>query len=238
MIVSQSTTAIRPNLTCSFAVTGAVGAVTYSIKTGGAGGTINSSGIYQAPAKIGADTIIATDTLLNQAMAIILIGTPEMLVCDIIQNQMGLAPGRVYLWDQKIKEPTDSSLYAVVQVLSCKPFGSGTTYDGSGSGLNAIQSVNFLSTLSLDIKSRGPDARDRKEEIVMALTSPYAEYQMAANSFKIGKLPSSFMNLSQEDGAAIPYRFNISVAIQYAVTKTLAVPYYGIFQGASIITNQ
>jgi hypothetical protein len=97
----------------------------------------------------------------------------------------------------------------------------------------------MYAVLDLDIISRGPDARDRKEEVVMAFNSTYAQQQQEINSFYIGKLPpgAKFINLSEIDGAAIPYRYRISTVLQYTVTKTTPIQYYSSFSD-SIITNQ
>jgi hypothetical protein len=93
--------------------------------------------------------------------------------------------------------------------------------------------------LQVDIISRDTEARDRKEEVILALNSNYARTQQAANSFNIGALPpgAQFVNLSEQDGAAIPYRFSIPVAIQYFFTKTTAVASFGTFQTPQVNTN-
>lgn len=246
LTLSQTFTAIGPGLTVSFQAYGGTPSYVYSVRPGGCGGTINaSSGIYTAPASVSenpatiADTIQVRDSLGAISTASILVGTPLLLVCDIIQNQMGLAQGRVYLWDQKIMQPTDSGLYVAVSVMNPKVFGNNTSFDGSGSGLVAQQYVNMQAILDIDIISRGPAARDQKEQVVMSLQSIYSEQQQEANSFYISKLPSSgrFLNLSEIDGAAIPYRYKISFAIQYFVNKTVPISYFDTFNSPTVATN-
>lgn len=239
LILTSSVTAMATGRQTSFLASGGVAPYVYSIAPGGAGGTINpSTGLYTAPlSTTGKDNIIVTDATLATATKSILSCTPLELFCDILQTEMGLAQGRVYLWDQKIDQPKDNGLYIAVGVLSCKPFGNNTPIDGSGAGLNAVQSVNMFATLSVDIISRGPEARDRKEEVIMALNSIYSQSQQEANSFYIAKISSGFNNLSNIDGAAIPYRFNISVNMQYFVTKTKAVPYFDDFAQPGLTIN-
>ncbi len=246
LALTQSITALIPGLTSSFLGTGGTPPYTYSVRSNGAGGTINgTTGLYTAPAVMGItpqtlyDTIQVTDSTTPTALIAtsqILVGNPLLLVCDIIQNQLGLAQGRVYLWDQKIPQLTDSGLYVAVSVPSCKPFANNKSYDGNG---NSIQTVNMLATIEIDIMSRGPSARDQKELVLMALNSDYSECQQNTNSFHIAKLPpgSRFLNLSTIDGAAIPYRFKISVNIQYAVATTQATPYFTTLQGPTVDTN-
>lgn len=250
MILNQTLTAVGPNLTSSFLAGDGTPPYIYSVKSGGAGGIIDSStGLYTAPSSVNGgnfgppdqiyDTVQAVDSLGNIALSEILVGNALLLFCDIIQNQLGLANGRVYLWDQKLFQPTDSGLYVAVSVLSCKPFANTNKFDGSSSNSNSEQSVNMYALLQIDIISRDTEARDRKEEVILALNSNYARLQQTANSFNIGKLPpgSQFTNLSQQDGAAIPYRFTIAVGLQYFFTKTTAVDSYGTFLTPQINTN-
>ncbi len=237
---------MSPGLTASFLASGGNPPYVYSLVSGGAGGSINSStGIYTAPAVENADPALSVDTILvtdddaETATLPMLITSPLGLVCDILQKELGLAPGRVYFWDQKKTEPNDSSLYVVVSVLSAKPFANTIRYDGSGADLDAVQSINMLATLSIDIKSRSNEALRRKEEVLMALASNYARSQQEKNSFFIGKLPpgGQFVNLSIADGPAIPYRFNISVNMQYFVRKLKAVPYFDNFAVPTVTTE-
>lgn len=242
--LSQSKTAVGAGITASFLAVGGTGPFVYSVLPGGANGTINSStGIYTAPAQINSnpillyDTIQVTDSVNAVARARIFTGTPLLLFCDIIQNQMGLDNNHVYLWNQKLFQPTDSGLYVAISVLSCKPFGNTNSFDGTTNA--SIQSVNMYAQLQLDIISRGPAARDQKELVILALNSDYSQTQQSGNSFFIGELPpnSQFKNLSLIDGDAIPYRFSIDVAMQYFVSKTSAVPYYTTFPTPVIYTN-
>jgi len=145
--------------------------------------------------------------------------------CGILQSELQLDDGQVYVWDQKINIPTDDKLYIAVGVESVTPFGSKTQFiDG-----DEYQSANFKATLSIDILSRGSDARDRKEEVILALKSTYAQQVQEKYGFYIATLTSGFTNLSEIEGAAIPYRFNLALNLQYAVSKSKAVDYYDTF---------
>ena len=234
--LTASKTALAPGLTASFLGSGGSAPYVFSVEADGAGGTINaSSGVYTAPATINPDpaksydTIRVTDALLATTTKQILVTDPLGLVCDIIQNYMELPNGRVYFWDQKINQPKDSDLYVAVSVVSAKPFGN-TNRQASSSGLDSVQSVNMLATLGIDIISRGPAARLRKEEVILALNSNYSQAQQEANSFYLGKVSTAFVNLSDVDGAAIPYRFNITVNMQYFFRKVKAVSYFDEFE--------
>ena len=223
--------AVAPNIPLPFSAVGGTSPYTFNVLPGGAGGSIDPvTGLYTDPPAYGTDVVQVADSLNNTAIARVNIDPAILLVCDIIQNQMGLSTGQVYLYNQKINIPTDSKLYIAVGVVTCKPFANSNAPAGfSGSGLNSGQSTNFLATLSFDVFSRDLEALNRKEELIMALFSNYSIQQQELNGFYIARLPMSFLNLSEVDGAAILYRFNISVNIQYQVTKTTAAEYYSTF---------
>ncbi len=238
LVLAQSATAVAVNITASFLASGGSAPYLYSVLPGGAGGTIDpSSGVYTAPAVVSSDpaalydTVQVDDYAAATATAQILVGTPLLLFCEVLQREMGLANGRVYLWDQKLMQPTDSGLYIAVSVPSCKPFANINRPSSSGGGMVAQQSVNMQATANVDIISRGPAARDRKEEVILAFGSNYAQTQQEANSFYIARLPSSgrFLNLSDVDGAAIPYRYRIPINLLYAVSKTKAIQSFNDF---------
>lgn len=248
LTLTQNYKAIVPGATfAQFLADGGVSPYSYSVLPGGAGGSIDSvTGNYTAPpimtaypAKRLYDTIQVTDSASATATGQILVGTPLFLFCDIIQTQMNLPNGRVYLWEQKLFQPTDSDLYVAVSLTSCKPFGNAYEVVASDDGATAIQWVAMQGRVDIDLISRGPAARDQKELVVLAMNSLYSQQQQQANGFYISKIPVSggFLNLSQIDGAAIPYRYKISYAMQYQTNLTTQIPYYDTFQSTESITN-
>lgn len=232
LTLAQSATAVGAGIVASFLASGGTTPYAYSIVAGGAGGSINSAtGVYTAPASAPAnpaqayDTVQVTDGASATATAKILVGTPLKLLWEILKTQLGLADDHIYLWDQKVMQPTDDGLYVAISVPSCRPFGNNTWHDSSG---NQISEVSMSAAVDIDIISRSNAARDRKEDVLIALASDYCERQQVANSFQIAKLPAmgKFTNLSMIDGAAIPYRYKISFNMTYAVTKSSASPYF------------
>jgi hypothetical protein len=219
----------------SFKGAGGTAPYAYSVVSGGIGGQIDSNGVYTAPNQVGHDTVKVTDSLGRIAIKKVFVGTAQHLLCDIIQKQLGLADGRVYLFDQKIFMPTDEVLFVAVSALSCKPFGSKTQFSPLTN--EEELTANFYAQMQIDIISRGTDALFRKEEVVLAMRSTYAEQQQALNSFHIGPLPNGFTNLSQIDGSAIPYRFSITVALQYQVRKTGSIQHFDQFETPSLTVD-
>lgn len=234
MILKQTRTAVGNFITSSFLASGGTPPYSYAVLPGGPGGAINSStGIYVAPSSgYGVDTIRVTDSLGAFRDADILVTDPIGLLCEIVRTYMGLDEDQVYLWDQKFTIPNDNRTYVPVAVVSSKPFGITSKFNPVTN--QSEQSVNILARLDINIMSRTDEALLRKEEVVLALFSDYSRQQQAANGFYIAQLPSSFVNISQEDGAARPYRFVISVNMQYAYRKSQATPYFDNFSDAAI----
>lgn len=235
----QTATAMNTNLTLPFSAVGGTEPYVYSVVPGGAGGSINSStGLYLSPDVTGSDTIKVIDALSAEATADILVCDPIELFCDVLKHEMGLSDDQVYLYNQKFVTPNDSRIYLIVGFLMSKPFSNSLRFDGSVSGLNTIQSTNISSTLNIDIFSRGPTARTRIGELIMALQSEYSQSQQFLNGFRIYPISTRFHNLSYLDGSAIPFRFNLNVNIQYFVSKTIPVEYYDSFSDPDIAVNQ
>lgn len=236
--VLQSTRAMSPNLTTPFGANGGTEPYSYSVLPGGAGGSIDSvTGLYTSPGSYGTDTIEVTDSVSAIATSQIGILPPLLLVCDIIQTAMGLQNGQVYEYNQKINIPTDSKIYIAVGIQSCKPFGNRPKYVGTSGTLTAVQSVNMQATVSIDIFSRSNLALNQKEQVLLALSSPYSQQQMELNSFSVAPLTTSFVNLSSLDGAAIPYRFQTLVNMTYFSTLTTSPDYFTTFSNVAITTE-
>jgi hypothetical protein len=231
--LQQTVSAVGIGTPVNFQAVGGTAPYVYSVVPGGAGGTINAtSGNYTTPTQVNFspgkafDTILVTDAAAATATAKILVTTPLGLLCDILQTELGLANGRVYFWDQKIFQPTDAGLYIAVSVASSKPFAN--TWGQSRHGIEGDQYVSMYDLIDIDIISRDMSAFYRRTEVLFAISSFYSEQQQEFNSFSIGRLPpgARFINLSDLDGAAIPYRFRISVAMQYAMARTKAIEYF------------
>lgn len=250
LILSTDITAMAPGTRTQVVGQGGPAPYTYSIDAGGAGGVIapvvgSDEALYTAPVVAPTDpkqqyvTLRVKDAYDDEATKQILIAHPLLLFCEVIQRELGLANGRVYLYNQKIMQPTDDGLYVAVGILTCKPFGNTNRPFTGGDGVQADQSVNMLAQLELNVISRSTAALFRKEEVIMALASTYAIQQQQRNSFNIGRIPpgGQFVNLSAIDGAAIPYRFNISVNLQYFARKVKEDSYFDQFSDVAVTTE-
>lgn len=242
--IAQTKTALAPKNIASFLAEGGVGPYTYAVQPGGAGGSIDgATGLYTAPDSMQLDpskvfdTIVATDSNLETGTTTIMVGQALLLFCEIIEREMSLDNNHVFLWDQKIFQPTTAGIYVVIGCPSVKPFGN--NFRQSPDGSQNEQYISVMATLDINVISRDNSAIFRKEEVLLALASQYSQFQQEGNSFNIGRLPAGdhFKDLSGIDGAAIPYRFQISVNIQYTVAKTKPIDYFDQFETPEVVPN-
>lgn len=146
-------------------------------------------------------------------------------LCRIIQTQMNLTNEQVWIYDQKRNIPPKTNLWVVVRFLTGKPYGNVNRFvDG------AEQQTLFMSGIfTIDIFSRDDSALARKEEIPMSFKSNFAQQMQERYAFKVGRIPTSFVDLSVVEGAAIPYRYSINLQVQYKLELVRSVDYFDHF---------
>lgn len=242
LILEQEATAIGLGRQTTFVASGGTAPYTYSLVAGGAGGSINpSTGVYTAPNNPtefkSFQEILVTDDDSATATAYLVLGRPIILFCEILQREMELDRDRVYLWDQKLKSPTDSGIFIAVSNPIVKPYSNIRRWDGGEE--ETQQQLNVMAVVDVDIISRDISAFFRKEEVLLALNSQYSLQQQENYGFSIAKLPvyPMFKNLNEIDGAAIPYRYRISVNLNYAYAKAKDTDFFDTFEAVEITTE-
>jgi hypothetical protein len=232
--IQQTKTALTPNLTASFLAAGGTAPYVYSVQGGGAGGSINAvTGIYTAPATVNLppnsqiDTILVTDDNGDTATATIMVGSALDMLLDVIQKFMGLDNEHIYYYNQKGFQPENDSLYIVLKIVNLKPYSNRRFPAGvNGGGEVSGQTVNTAALIDVNIFSRSMEAVYRQEEVLMALKSFYSQNQQVANSFKLPSIPNGFVDISEQDGAAILFRFVCSISVLYSKSLKQDVDYF------------
>ena len=219
-----------------FEATGGTAPYTYSLVAGGDGGSINSSGLYTAPNLIvkGFQIIRVTDATTATANFTLNFFNHLQIIADIIKTKLALENDQVYIYNQKFNIPKDNRMYIAVKLGNQRVFGTSSQYLGT----QEVTSINMQATITLDIMSRTLEALNRKEEVFLALVSQRSIQVQNQNHFRIAQVPSTFNDLSQLEGAAIPFRFNVSFNILYAKRILANVEYYNEFPDLDIITNE
>ncbi len=90
--------------------------------------------------------------------------------------------------------------------------------------LKEINQVVMLENIQIDIFSRGVEGLRRRWEVVAALNSLYSKQAQETNSFKIFRIPSTFVNSSTSEGGSNLNRFTMILAthVWYRKEKVLS----------------
>jgi hypothetical protein len=101
------------------------------------------------------------------------------------------------------------------------------------------QSVQSAHTIRIEAMSKNDDARTKKEQIIMALSSQYAQRQCDLNSIRIAEIPSSFIDASGAEGGSQLNRYSIDIVVfaTQVNEKVMTGDYYDTFRQEQITTN-
>ena len=152
---------------------------------------------------------------------------PE-LICDIVRREMGLEADRVVVYNQRFKLPTKEGIFIVVEFKGSKAFSNRNVYSPEDD--SEVQTLNTLELISVNILSRNDDALQRKEEVLMAINSIYAQSIQEAHNFRIANI-SAIDNVSDVEGSSIMYRFEINLSVFAWYEKTKDAENFNTFSG-------
>lgn len=148
------------------------------------------------------------------------------VICDIIHHELSLTSGNVMVYNQSIQAPTTKGLFVVVGYLGGKAIGNVNDVTDQSIGLKETQSISMSEMIQLDVMSIDSSARLRKEEIIMAFHSDYAQKAMETNRIQIARIPMQFNDVSGVEGVAMLTRFVMTLNVLAVYTKNKVIEYY------------
>ena len=151
----------------------------------------------------------------------------DVILSDIIAEELDLDASRVIVYDQNFKAPKDQDIYVIVAFSRSKIIGSKQTFDPESN--SEIKTVTKADTYNVEISSKNEDAKYRNHEIVMALTSNYAQQQMEENNIALFRT-GDILDLSLIEGSSALHRYRIPVIIHNIERKEKVIDYYDNFQ--------
>ena len=156
-------------------------------------------------------------------------------IAQLIQTYMDLPAGKVWLKNEKIPLPSDNTFVISIGFMSLKAMGNSRRQTTILGVMSEEIASNMYGTIAIDIYGRTFDVVTRKEEIMQALNSTVCRELQIKNAFMVGSMPLTFTGLSELDGSAIPYRFQITFAVQFLSKKTkTGLEYYDNFRKEEI----
>lgn len=164
---------------------------------------------------------------------------PINLTVELLRNYMRLARSQVVLYNQGWKIPPDQDLYISVGLLNERPYGSSCSYHHNEDHTALLETVqlNVQEVYSINAYSFGPEALNRKDELVMAFHSTMAQQLQEKHGFKYANIPVAFTDTSYAEGAARLNRYTLTINALCARRKTTVVQYYDKFSNEALIIN-
>lgn len=161
------------------------------------------------------------------------------IIADLIYSEMDLR-NDVILYNQEYPTPPKDGLFVAISMLADTPFGASVQQIATEEeGLIEHQTVNVRETYQILSYSQDSSARLRRHEIIWALKSNAAQQAAEKYSFKIGYLPTSFVDVSEVEGTSRLNRYALTVSVLCAYSRERRVEYYNQFQDppVTILTN-
>lgn len=161
---------------------------------------------------------------------------PIKVVGQILRDEMLLDADHVMLQNQENIIPK-TGLYVVLGYASpSKVLSSSSRSTSTDMGMLEEQSVSMQHMIQVDIMAfndpeGGNEARARKEEVIMALTSNRAQELMSLNSIQIARNPGPIIDTSDLEGSARMHRYTMMVSVLAVHNKSKSAPYYDSFKG-------
>lgn len=164
-------------------------------------------------------------------------GEPIKHICDILKNQLSLTNEQIWIYNQKRDIPNDFGIYLVVSFVGQRVIGNTRAEIPTAQGLYEYQSIHSLANYSIDLFSRGPEVRDMRDQVLMALNSTYSQQIQEQYSFQIARNSFQVTNTSEVEGVAELNRYSISFNVTYMSETSKNIDYFNIFT-KEVITEE
>ena len=162
---------------------------------------------------------------------------PIKQICQILQRQLGLDDGQVWIYNQKRNIPNDFSTYYVVNYDGQRIIGNVRREYSGDTGLMEYQSVHNLANYRVEVFSRSGQAREAKDLVLMALNSTYSQQIQEKYGFQIARNSFQVTNTSELEGVAELNRYSISFNVTYMTETTKSIDFYDTFS-KEVITEE
>lgn len=169
------------------------------------------------------------------ASSTIPVAEPIKVLGDILKVEMILRDGQIMLGLENWVIPKDAGLYVSLTYGPDKTVGQSNEFNVVTN--EEVQSVAMLHEIAIDILSFDGSARLRKEEVIMALNSVYAQNALDLASMSINSLPQSFLPVPSLEETKQLNRFRLSFSMNALHQKTKPVDYYDKFKDADVTTD-
>lgn len=171
------------------------------------------------------------------------------VVGDVLKAELEMDAGQIVLKNQKWNIPNNTKLYIVLgyvgpgKVIANKNE-SISNGDDPNAGMTEQQSIVMGYLIQIDLmafsKADGTNqARERKEEVLMALRSLAGEKAAEVNNLQLARNPAPFMDVSDLEETEMLERYTTTIFVTAMQTKEKAVvEYYSTFNAPEVTVNE
>jgi hypothetical protein len=155
--------------------------------------------------------------------------TLQMLI-KVLAKELDIAQDRIMIFNGEWNIPPYDGLFIMLEPLPAKVISNRNInkYDEEKGEYQEIQDLSVREQITIRIYSKNTEALERKEEVLMAMASVYAQQLQEINSIKIFRI-ANIENLSALEGGSNLYRFDIPVTIFSWQHKVKTVDYFNDF---------
>lgn len=159
------------------------------------------------------------------------------VIKQIIDEQMNMPVGRVFAYNSNVNLPEDSELFIPLYYAERKPIANNSKMVTTAQGVEEHQSINMVEDVIIALISRDTSARDRVQEVFLALNSYYSRNLQAVNKLHISWIGEAY-DKSFLEATSMLNRFDIRIRVFRSYEKINNIDYYDTFSFETWVENQ
>lgn len=159
------------------------------------------------------------------------------VIKQIIDEQMNMPVGRVFAYNSNVNLPEDSDLFIPLYYAERKPIANNSKMVTTAEGVEEHQSINMVEDVIIALISRDTSARDRVQEVFLALNSYYSRNLQAVNKLHISWIGEAY-DKSFLEATSMLNRFDIRIRVFRSYEKINNIDYYDTFSFETWVENQ
>ena len=159
------------------------------------------------------------------------------VIKQILDEQMNMPVGRVFAYNSNVDLPQDSELFIPLYYAERKPTANNSRMVSTAQGVEEHQSINMVEDVIIALISRDTSARDRVQEVFLALNSYFSRNLQAVNKLHISSIGEAY-DKSFLEATSMLNRFDIRIRIFRSYEKINSIDYYETFSFETWVENQ
>lgn len=163
---------------------------------------------------------------------------PIKVLAMVLQSEMGLADGQIMLGLENFLIPPNTGLYVAIFYGVDQTIGNNNyNLENTQGEYEEVQDVIMLHQIDIDVMSFNSEARLRKQEVLQAVQSYYAETLMEQYQMRLASTPGAFIPIQTMETTKQLNRFKLTIEMNAIYRKTKLTPFYDSLQTVKLVEN-